>query len=529
MTLIFDPLAGHAERAPEHTAVLYRQQRLSYGALESESNRLAHLLRAHGTAPGDRVCLAIPKSPTAVMAAIGILKAGAICVPLDLQSPAPRIASVIAQCEPRVVLGCAATSALLESLVAERSGRPEFILGWLDDAAAPVPVGFRASDLASVVSTRLDPARREEDCAYVLFTSGTTGRPKGVMVTHAGILRFNEWATRHFAMTAADRVSGNFALNFDPSLFDIYATLMSGATLVQVPPELHLLPLALAEFIRSAELTLWWSVPAVLSYLVKFDAVRQDDFRTLTRMLWAGEVCPTPVLRHLMQRLPHATFTNLYGPTEASLCSTYHQVPAIPASDDEDIPIGVACPGEEVAVLDEELIPVPEGTVGELHISGVGLTLGYWRNDAETTRAFVHKDGKRWYKTGDLGRIDQGLVRYRGRLDSQVKVRGYRIELGEIEAVAAGLAVDGLEEVCIVAISGRDGTLICCAYAAREGQTVALDLMRGKLAERLPPYMLPARWRAYAQLPRNGNGKLDRPRLKSDFAEQETMTASGGR
>jgi amino acid adenylation domain-containing protein len=526
MALLVDTLTNHALRDPDHCAVVFRDQKLTYLELEQKANQLAHVLRAHGVRPGDRVCLALPKSPRALVAALGIIKAGAICVPLDLLSPAGRVAKVVHVCTPRLVLAGTATVELVRTL-RESSAQPELAIGWLDDdvSAPAIDARFTSDALASSPTSRLDSGVDGSAPAYVLFTSGTTGVPKGVMMTHDSIFRFNEWAVRYFGMTPSDHVSGNFAFNFDPSLFDIYATLLAGATLYQIPPELHLLPRALADLIRQSELTIWWSVPAVLAYLAKFEAVRQDDFPTLTRVLWSGEVCPTPVVRYWMQRMPHATFTNLYGPTETAIASTYHTLPAIPASNADDVPIGVACPGEEVAVLDDTLAPLPDGTVGELHIAGVGLSPGYWGNADETERAFVLRGNQRWYKTGDLARIgSDGLVYFLGRRDSQIKVRGYRIELGEIETAAYGTEL--LREACVVAIKSGHGTLICCAYATGEEHTVGADVVRSALAKQLPPYMLPARWLAYAQLPRNGNGKLDRPQVVRDFESHEAAAES---
>jgi amino acid adenylation domain-containing protein len=524
MKLLFQSLTAHAESTPEKTAVVFRQQRMTYGEWERDSNRAAHVLRANGVVAGDRVCLAIPKSPLALIWSLGILKAGAICVPLDPLSPASRIAKVLQVCTPRLVLGSGSMANVLSQL-RDSDGLPPLRIGWVEAAAPSFGVSLDLTRAPAEATTRPDVRVTPEDCAYVLFTSGTTGVPKGVMMTHASIYAFNEWAVDHFRMNGTDRVSGNFALNFDPSLFDIYATLLAGATLYQVPPELHLLPVALAELIRTAELTIWWSVPAVLSYLVRFNAVRQDDFPSLTRVLWSGEACPTPVVRHLMRRLPHATFTNLYGPTETAIASTWFTVPAVPASDQEEIPIGVACPGEHVAVLDDDLAPLPVGTTGELHIAGVGLSPGYFANSSETVRAFVKRGDERWYKTGDLARVDEaGLVYFLGRKDSQIKVRGYRIELGEVESALH--AVAGLSEVCVVAIAGAGGPFICCAYASRTGEPIGIDVARGELAQLIPAYMLPVRWQHYDHIPRNANGKLDRPQVAHDFQERETALAA---
>src|SRR2546425_788061 len=295
------------------------------------------------------------------------------------------------------------------------------------------------------------------DAAHILFTSGSTGTPKGVVITHGSVIRFVEWAKRYFGLGPADRISGHPPLHFDLSTFDVFGTFAAGAQIHLVPPDLNLLPTALAQFIRAAELTQWFSVPSLLSYLAKFDVVRFDDFPTLRRLLWCGEVFPTPALRYWMTRLPHVTFTNLYGPTETTIASSYYTVPSCPEDDRAAIPIGSPCAGEELLVLNERFQPVPPGEVGDLYIRGVGLSPGYWR-DAEKTRAvflsnpFGSDPADRIYRTGDLARIgDDGLVYFLGRADSQIKSRGYRIELGEIETALNALSC--LRECAVVAVA----------------------------------------------------------------------------
>ena len=523
-------VSAQAERRPEATAIVMDGVRLSYGELDAASNRLARTLRAAGCGRGDRVCLLLPKSPTAIVSLLGVLKADAIYVPVDVSSPAPRVAKIVGSAEPRVILAAGRAATLLDDLLRDPGLRNSVRVGWMEhDAPAGLPCepGFSLAEVEGAPAGPLDWRNAPSDPAHILFTSGSTGMPKGVVITHANVACFIEWAVRHFGLGSLDRLSGHAPLHFDLSTFDVFGSLAAGAALHLVPHQLNLLPHKLAEFIRTEELTQWFSVPSVLHLMAKLDVVRPNDFPALKRLLWCGEVFYTPALRYWMRQLPHAAFTNLYGPTEATIASSHYTVPRCPDDDRAEIPIGRACGGEELLVLDDALAPVPPGEVGELYIHGAGLSPGYWR-DPDTTRAAFLLDhrgsasGERIYKTGDLARVgEDGLVYFLGRADSQIKARGYRIELGEIEAALN--ALDCLEESAVVAVpaDGFEGLTICCAYVAPPGTGVTPPTLRTALAKILPGYMVPGRWMAFTRLPRNANGKVDRRRLREEFARDE--------
>jgi amino acid adenylation domain-containing protein len=508
MRLLQDTVTRQADRRPDACAVVLGDERLSYGALDATSNQLARFLRDLGCEAGDRVGVLMPKSPAAVTAILGIYKAGCVFVPLDPASPPARLKRVLDSCESRCVLTCGPTPAIEE----------------LRLTAALRDVDWRPA-VAAYSAEPVMTSRASGDAAHILFTSGSTGAPKGVVITHANVLAFVTWATRYFGMNGSDRVSGHSPLHFDLSTFDLFGAFAAGAELHLVPPEANLVPHALADFIRRSALTQWFSVPSILNYLARFDAVRPSDFPAMKRLLWCGEVFPTPALIYWMTRLPHVTFTNLYGPTEATIASGYHTLYACPATPSEEVPIGTGCGGEELLVLDDRLAPVPAGESGDLYIRGAGLSPGYWREPEKTAAVFLsdpENAADRLYKTGDIARVgSDGLVYFLGRADSQIKSRGYRIELGEIEAALT--AIDGVQEAAVVGVpsDGFEGTAIACAYAMLPGRPAAPADLRKALAAAVPPYMLPTRWMALVTLPKNATGKIDRRAIRDQFIEAD--------
>jgi len=515
-----------AESRPDAVAIVMNEERVTYGELEESSNRLARLLKEAGCKKGDRVCFLIPKSPVAYISMLGILKADCVHVPMDTSSPAPRLARIVESCEPRFILGAGPVANLLDELIWDDMPRDAVSVGWVGDGVAAgrnFDVRFTRDDLEIYPGAPLDHQNAPEDAAHILFTSGSTGTPKGVVITHSNVIHFIEWANRYFSINSSDRLSAHPPLHFDLSTFDMFGAFAAGAELHLVSPSLNLLPHKMADFIRTSELTQWFSVPSILSYMAKFDVVSFNDFPTLNRVLWCGEVFPTPSLIYWMERLPKVRFTNLYGPTEATIASSYYTVPKCPEDERAAIPIGTPCGGEGLMVLDDDLRPVPQGEIGNLYIRGVGLSPGYWRDCEKTDAVFLpnpqsSEPEDRIYKTGDLARIGaDDLVYFLGRADSQIKSRGYRIELGEIETALN--AIDGLEECAVVAVSsdGFEGATICCAYAPQQGSQVASSILREKLSKVLPNYMMPSKWMAFDKLPKNANGKIDRPKLREQF------------
>jgi amino acid adenylation domain-containing protein len=522
--LVHNYAADQAARRPASIALVLGDECVSYGELEARSNRLARLLKDAGCSRGDRVALLTSKSPDAIVAMHAVLKADCAYVPIDVATPLARAAKVLSAAQPTLLLIDSTAGRLVEGLSAEAVSEPTPIASLDHDiGSGDVNTVFTRSDADAYSDGPLASANAADDIAHVLFTSGSTGIPKGVSITHSNVSHFVEWAVRYFGIASNDRTSGHPPLHFDLSTFDIYGTFLAGAELHLVPADLNLLPRKLANFIRDSRLSQWFSVPSTLTLMSKFDALAGLELPDLRRLLWCGEVLPTPTLIYWMRQLPDVTFTNLYGPTEATIASSYYTVPSCPRTDTEPIPIGMACEGEELLVLDDRLQPAPEG---DIYISGVGLSPGYWNDEDKTAEAFVpnphsREPGGRMYRTGDLGRVQDGVVYFLGRADFQIKSRGYRIELGEIEAALSIL--EELRESAVVGVrtSGFEGVAICCAYAPKAGSSVDPPLLRERLRDQLPSYMLPARWLAVDELPKNVNGKIDRKWVREQFESME--------
>jgi acyl-coenzyme A synthetase/AMP-(fatty) acid ligase len=337
-----------------------------------------------------------------------------------------------------------------------------------------------------------------------------------------------EWAVEEFAVSPDDRLSSHAPLHFDLSTFDLFAAALAGAPVVLVPPETSVFPAALRQFIEVGEITVWYSVPSILSMLALRGGLAHGDLPRLRCLLFAGEVFPTKYLRRLMELLPHVRFANLYGPTETNVC-TWYEVPILPEEMTEAIPIGKAIANVEVFAVTEEGRSVARGEVGELYVRGPTVMRGYWGDLDRTARSLVPDprggvSRETVYRTGDLvAEMEDGNYRFLGRRDSQIKSRGYRIELGDIEAALHGHEV--VLECAVVPIPDELVTNRIKAYVATRGAVSKGDLI-SFCAERIPPYMIPELFEFRDVLPKTSTGKIDRQALAVDATTGVAGTAA---
>lgn len=518
--LLSQAVSDWAVRAPNNLAIRFAGQSLTYQQLDSKSNSLGRVLRENGLQRGDRVGIYMNKGIESAIAIYGILKAGGAYVPLDPFAPPSRIAFVIRDCGIQQLVSKDAKVGAIKEVLTEGTNL-QYILGISPDEEIPQAT-IHWDDIYQVSSQDLELNLTEQDLAYILYTSGSTGVPKGIMHTHRSGLSFAEWAVDTYNLTSSDRLSNHAPLHFDLSTFDLFAGAIAGACTVIIPEALTKFPANLSRLIQDEHITVWYSVPFALIQLMQRGDPLAHDLSSLRWILFAGEVFPTKHLRALMELFPKAHFSNLYGPTETNVCTYYH-VEQLPEDSDETIPIGRVCANIEDLVVDLDDHPVQRGEVGELLIRGGVVMKGYWGQPEKTATGFYRRPQfgffeDLFYRTGDLVQLDaQGNYRYLGRKDRQIKTRGYRVELDEIEV--ALLSYAGVEEAAAYPVpDGSGSNLIEAAVIAKDGQAVGEPDLVEHIGKRLPPYAIPVRIDILAVFPRTSTGKINRRELQAQAA-----------
>ncbi len=515
--LLHELLARSAETRPDHPAVVDRATTLTYAELDRRAGQVATVLAAQGVGRGDRVALWLDKSADSVASIYGILRLGAAYVPIDPGAPVERVAYVLRDCQIGTAVTGRSKLARWPDLVAD--GIPvERLLVWGTSRPDAHP-GLGAIDItwadaleAAEPSAPVDDVQ-DDDLAYILYTSGSTGNPKGVMLSHRNGASFVDWSVRTLGVTADDRLSSHAPFHFDLSIFDLYAAAQAGATVVLVPKSVTMFPAEAIKFIDEHAISVWYSVPSVLTMMVSRGGLGEGALPSLRLLLFAGEVFPTPYLTALMELVPHPAYWNLYGPTETNVCTAY-RVPGPPGADADPVPIGTPLDCDRVAVVDDEGERVAPGHEGELLVTGATVTQGYWGDPARTAERLAPAErlgsDDLWYRTGDrvVGQPSGDLV-FVGRRDHQVKSRGYRIELGEIETVLH--RHPDVADCAVVAVPDELVTNRIVAAVTPAGLDPA-ELVR-HCEGFLPAYMVPQTFHLLDELPHTSTGKVDRVRL----------------
>lgn len=520
--LLSQLLSETARHFPDKDAVVCQGETISYAALDDLSNRLAHTLKAHGVRRGDRVGIYVDKSIAAILCIFGVLKADAVYVPLDPLAPTARLRYIMQDCG----IACLLSAANKLDAIAQMLGSGNPLQCVVLTGSTPAPVALSGVETvtwdAVLEACRTAPALHNvaTDLAYILYTSGSTGAPKGVMISHLNALTFINWAAETIGVCSTDRVANHAPLHFDLSIFDIFATIKAGGTLYVVPAEMARFPLTLTEFIAHQGITVWYSVPSAWVLMLTRGKMERFNFSAVRVIIFAGEVFPVKHLRSLMEQIPHAAYFNWYGPTETNVITSY-RLAGLP-DEQQAIPIGKACANMEVFALDSAGgLVTATGVVGELYARGSCVAQGYWSDAAKTAQLFVrnplqaHFD-ERVYRTGDLVKLDaQGQYIYLGRRDHQVKIQGYRVELGEVEA--ALLSHPAVEEAAVVVRRNQQQVSYLTAYIVphQPCRLQAVELKR-HCAQRLPKYMIPEVIAMRDSLPKTSTGKIDKQALVAE-------------
>lgn len=510
---IYDVFAATARRRPKAPALRLGDQRWTYGQLLARAEELGAALRADGVRPHDRVALYQPKSLDGVAALLAILQCGASYVPVDPQAPPERARYVVEHAGAQVLF-----TAGRPQQQYERSGLP-----WPNRIYTPTPGPLPAERVR-----RLDqplppgpprPSVPDSALAYILYTSGSTGAPKGVAITHAQSLAFVRPAAEVFGLNEEDVLASHAPFNFDLSVIDLWCAFLVGAEVALLAETWLGFPVKLAEALEKAKVSVWNSVPSALIQLVSHGHLEARDLSALRLVMFAGEPYPPKHLRALRAAIPGARLLNVYGQTEAN-SSTYVYLGEIPDDDQASVPIGRPFPNYEVLLLGDDRQPIlGPGQDGELYVIGNAVASGYWKDPERSAAAFVQhplspERRQIVYKTGDRARYDeQGQLHFRGRADQAVKCRGFRVEPGEVEATA--LAFGGLLEAAVIPVPHEEAGHLLALYLGAAGP-VDQDALRAHLAARLPRYMLPEAIEVRPELPRGPTGKIDKKALRAD-------------
>lgn len=482
----------------DKTAVCDEQESYTYKQYHDKAVGIADAILAVGLGNKKPIVVYMKKSIKVLASFMGIAYTGNFYSPIDVDMPAQRVNRILEVLQPQMVI----TTADLREEFAQFDYSGEYLV-YEDIVAKEESVPVKES-LDKIVDI---------DLLYVLFTSGSTGMPKGVCITHRGVIDYTDWVVQTFEITSEDRFGNQAPFYFDNSILDIYSAMKTGATMYIIPKILFMQPVRLLEHLKNNRInTIFW-VPSAMMGVSKLKAFRNVDVSdTLKRVLFAGEVMPNKQLNIWRKYLPNALYANLYGPTEITDVCTYYIVDR-EFQDDETLPIGIPTKNMDIMVLDEQdkLITEP-GVVGELCIRGTGVATGYYKNPERTAQAFVQNPlndayEEKIYRSGDLVQYNEyHEIVYLSRKDFQIKHLGHRIELGEIETAVSALP---------------DITMNCCLYDEKRSRIVLFidkdmtkEEVNSALTNMVPEYMIPGKVIYMETMPLNANGKIDRVVLK---------------
>lgn len=484
-------------KLPDHIAVHDENRSISFYELWTEAQNIAEIIVKEDCNKSP-ILVYLPKSVSSIAAFLGILYSGNFYTPTDINFPFEKVNSIMKQLEPiRILCNTNSYAFLKENGINEKKliNIDEYDL----EKKITKPIGF-----AYTIDT---------DPVYTLFTSGSTGVPKGVTISNRSIIDYIDWAKDCYDVNESDKIGNQAPFYFDNSTLDIYLMLSTGATLYIIPEVCFAFPAKLIQYIADYKINMVFWVPSVLISVANMDLLSKVSGLSLSKILFAGEVMPNKHLNYWRKHIPDALYSNLYGPTEITVDCTYYIVDR-EFKDDEPLPIGVPCRNSDIIILDENDKMVQEAhKIGELCVRGSSLALGYWNAPEKTEEVFVQNPlnthyPEKIYRTGDMVYYNEcHEIIFSGRKDFQIKHMGYRIELGEIENAALG--IKELENVCVCYDDNEKQIILF--YTTQ----IALEtrVIRKRLLESIPKYMVPTKYMQVDQFPMTANGKIDRKEM----------------
>lgn len=494
---IIEYLENSASLFKDKTAVKDADKSLSFSELRNNALIIANQIAKLGLL-NKPVAVFMPKSCDMVVSFAAINYSGNFYVPMDTKSPDFRVKNIIAALESDIIITTNEYKDRVSALTTAQLLIFEDLLAESDNSDAIIN-----RTLNNVIDT---------DPVYSIFTSGSTGNPKGVVVSHRGVIDYIDWAINTFDVTDKEVIGNQAPFYFDNSTLDLYLMFATGATLVIVPEEIYIFPAKLIDFLNENQINFVFWVPFVLINVANFDILSKKSLPYFKKVLFAGEVMPNKHLNYWRKHMPDCMYANLYGPTEITVDCTYYIVDR-PFSDDESLPIGFPCKNSGILILNEHNNRCAIEEHGELCVRGSSLALGYYNDPEKTAAAFIQNPLNKYYpeiiyKTGDIAYWNnRGEIIYVGRKDSQIKHNGYRIELGEIEN--AILATNLIKSTCVV-YDNKNKQIVMFYVADSE---VDLMRLRRELLKYVPKYMTPSKCLKIEEMPVNGNGKIDRLKL----------------
>ena len=488
--LLTHTIRNSSERFPEKIAFKCGNASISYQELVDLAHQLGNLLMKHGVQKGDRVGIYLNKSIESAIAVYGIMSAGAAFVPLDTTAPPNRTRFLLNDCEIEFLITHKSQRRTLKTVLEEKTPI-KALIGIEGDWDCPTT----SWEEIKSYSTQIPPVNiLEQDLAYIMYTSGSTGLPKGIMHTHHSGLSYAQLSAELYDVGPEDRVGNHAPLHFDISTFGYFTSPLAGATTVLVPDAYAKLPASLSQLMEKEQLTIWYSVPLALTQLLSHGILEERDMSSLRWVLYGGEPFPIKHLRTLMEKWPKARFCNVYGPAEVNQCTYYHLEKS--PNEGGSVPLGKIWDNAEMRIVDGNDKQVQPGEQGELLVRTPTMMQGYWNQPELTQKGLYFEEPypgyrKTFYRTGDLVRIDEsGNLLFLGRKDRQIKVRGNRIELDEIEAVL--VSHPAVVEAAILAFRNEnEERFIKGAVIKKEGVDILPEDLKQYISARMPIYAVP--------------------------------------